>query len=207
MHKHTRTALLTITLSGLTLAGLTALAAATKYSVPTDDKFAAQNVFTIESETAIENFIGRTNKISGSVDFDAAAKTGSATISVDGASISTGVALRDEHMRSGDWFNFDKSPEVKFVTTSVKNTRGDAYAITGNLTLNGITKRINATATVRPTAANDVTKSMGFAGNVVGITAKFKVKITDFGIKHPAIGAGRVSETLDATLRLVASDK
>jgi polyisoprenoid-binding protein YceI len=208
MNKSTRNILVTtIALSSITAVGITAFAAATKYTVPTDEKFAAQNVFTIESETAIENFTARTNKVSGSVDFDAATKTGSATLTVDGASIDTGVALRNEHMRSGDWFNFDKNPEVKFVTTSVKNTSGDKYTIVGNLTLNGITKRVTSSATVRSTAANDVTKSMGFSGNVVGITAKFKVKITDFGAKHPAIGAGRVAETLDATLRIVASEK
>jgi polyisoprenoid-binding protein YceI len=196
-----------LAISSITAVGITAFAAATKYTVPTDAKFAAQNVFTIESETAVENFTGRTNKVSGSVEFDGSAKTGSATIIVDGASIDTGVALRNEHMRSGDWFNFDKNPEVKFVTTSVKNTSGDKYTITGNLTLNGITKRITSSATVRSTASNEVTKSMGFGGDVVGISAKFKVKITDFGAKHPAIGAGRVAETLDATLRIVASDK
>ena len=207
MNKLTRTALVTaFALSGLAALGLTALAAATKYAVPTDEKFAAQNVFTIENETAIENFTGRTNKVSGTVEFDAAAKTGSATITVDGASIDTGVALRNEHMRSGDWFNFDKNPEVKFVTTSVKNTGGDKYSITGNLTLNGITKRIVSSATVRFTKANDVTKGIGYSGDVVGIVAKFKVKITDFGAKHPAIAAGRVAETLDATLRIVASN-
>jgi polyisoprenoid-binding protein YceI len=208
MNKNTRNSIVTaIALSSITVVSITAFAAATKYTVPADDKFAAQNVFTIESETAIENFTGRTNKVSGNIDFDSASKTGSATIIVNGATIDTGVALRNEHMRSGDWFNFDKNPEVKFVTTSVKNTSGDKYTITGNLTLNGITKRISSSATVRSTAANEVTKSMGFGGDVVGIVAKFKVKITDFGAKHPAIGAGRVAETLDATLRIVASDK
>jgi polyisoprenoid-binding protein YceI len=207
--KHiTRNALITaFTLSSVTAIGITAFAAATKYTVPTAEQFAAQNVFTIESETAIENFTARTNKVSGSVDFDASAKTGSATITVDGASIDTGVALRNEHMRSADWFNFDKNPEVKFVTTSVKNTSGDKYAITGNLTLNGITKKISSSATVRLTKANDMTKMIGFGGDAVGIVAKFKIKITDFGAKHPAIAGGRVAETLDATLRIVASDK
>ena len=207
MNKNTRNILVTtIALSSISAVGITAFAAATKYTVPTEEKFAAQNVFTIENETAIENFTARTNKVSGSVDFDAEAKTGSATIIVNGATIDTGVALRNEHMRSGDWFNFDKNPEVKFVTTSVKNTSGDKYTITGNLTLNGITKRISSSATVRLTKANEVTKGIGYSGDVVGIVAKFKVKITDFGAKHPAITAGRVAETLDATLRIVASN-
>jgi polyisoprenoid-binding protein YceI len=181
------------------------LAANRAFIVPTDAKFDAQKVFTIESETDVENFTGRTNKISGTVQFDPEAKTGSASIVIDGASIDTGVPLRNEHMRSADWFNFDKNPEVKFVTTSIKNTSGDKYRVTGNLTLNGITKSLTSAATVRFTKANDVTKGIGYAGDVVAIVAKFKVNITDFGAKHPAITAGRVNKTLDATIRFVSS--
>jgi polyisoprenoid-binding protein YceI len=194
---------------GVFTAGIAALsislAANRAFTVPTDAKFDAQKVFTIDSETDIENFTGRTNKISGTVQFDAEAKTGSASLVIDGSSIDTGVALRNEHMRSADWFNFDKNPEVKFVTTSIKNTSGDKYRVTGNLTLNGITKSLTSTATVRFTKANDVTKGIGYAGDVVAIVAKFKVNITDFGAKHPAIGAGRVNKILDATIRFVSS--
>lgn len=194
---------------GVFTAGIAALsislAASRAFIVPTDAKFDAQKVFTIDSETDIENFTGRTNKVSGTVQFDPEAKTGSATIMIDGASIDTGVALRNEHMRSADWFNFDKNPEVKFVTTSIKNTSGDKYRVTGNLTLNGITKSLTSAATVRFTKANDVTKGIGYAGDVVAIVAKFKINITDFGAKHPAITAGRVNKILDATVRFVSS--
>jgi polyisoprenoid-binding protein YceI len=182
-----------------------ALAASRTFAVPTDAKFDAQKVFTIESETDIENFTARTNKINGNVQFDPEAKTGSADITIDGASIDTGVALRNEHMRSADWFNFDKNPEVKFVTTSVKNSGSDKYRVTGNLTLNGITKTVSSSATVRYTKANDVTKGIGYAGDVVAIVAKFKINITDFGVKHPAITAGRVAKELDATIKFVSS--
>jgi polyisoprenoid-binding protein YceI len=194
---------------GVFTAGIAALsislAANRAFIVPTEAKFDAQKVFTIDSETDIENFTGRTNKISGTVQFDPEAKTGSASIVIDGASIDTGVPLRNEHMRSADWFNFDKNPEVKFVTTSIKNTSGDKYRVTGNLTLNGITKSLTSAATVRFTKANDVTKGIGYAGDVVAIVAKFKVNITDFGAKHPAIAAGRVNKILDATIRFVSS--
>ncbi len=194
---------------GVFTAGIAALsislAANRAFIVPTDAKFDAQKVFTIENETDIENFTGRTNKISGTVQFDPEAKTGSANLVIDGASIDTGVPLRNEHMRSADWFNFDKNPEVKFVTTSIRNTGGDKYRVTGNLTLNGITKSLTSAATVRFTKANEVTKGIGYAGDVVAIVAKFKVNITDFGAKHPAITAGRVNKILDATIRFVSS--
>jgi polyisoprenoid-binding protein YceI len=183
-----------------------ALAASRSFVVPTDSKFDAQKVFTIENQTDIENFTARTNKISGNVEFDPEAKTGSAELTIDGASIDTGVILRNEHMRSADWFNFDKNSEIKFVTTSVKNAGGDNYRVTGKLTLNGITKSISTkSATVRFTKANEVTKGIGYAGDVVAIVAKFKLNITDFGAKHPAITAGRVAKELDATIKFVSS--
>jgi polyisoprenoid-binding protein YceI len=165
------------------------------------------NVMTVESETDLENFTGRTNKITGSIVFDRAAKTGSGTIMVDGSTIDTGVAVRNDHMRSGDWFNFDKNPQIKFATTNVRNTRADTYAITGDLTMNGMTKRVNATATVKVTAANQVTGSMGIKGDALALTAKFKVKLSDFGIKHPAVQAGRVADSVDITIKTIASNK
>jgi polyisoprenoid-binding protein YceI len=193
--------------AGAAVLGLTvsALAATRAFVVPMEPQYAAQNVFTVENETALENFTGRTNKVSGTVSFDPEARTGSATIMVDGASIDTGVPLRNEHMRSANWFNFDKNPEVKFVSTRITFVSGDRYRVAGNLTINGMTKPATADATVRYTAANDVTKSMGFKGDVVGITARFKVNIIDFGAKHPAIDAGRVAKVLDATVKFVAS--
>ena len=182
-----------------------ALAANRTFVVPTDAQFDAQKVFTIENQTDIENFTARTNKITGTVQFDPEAKTGSATLMIDGASIDTGVALRNEHMRSADWFNFDKNPEVKFVTTSIKNAGGDNYRVTGNLTLHGVTKALTTKATLRLTKANDVTKMIGYTGDVVAIVTKFKIKLSDFGVKHMAISAGRVSDELDATIKFVAS--
>jgi polyisoprenoid-binding protein YceI len=165
------------------------------------------NVMTVESETDLENFTGRTGKITGSIVFDRAAKTGSGTIMIDGSSIDTGVAVRNEHMRSADWFNFDKNPQIKFATTSVRNTRADAYTVSGDLTMNGITKRVNATATVKVTAANQVTGSMGIKGDALALTAKFKVKLSDFGVKHPAVQAGRVADSVDITIKTIASNK
>lgn len=78
-----------ILLALLTTALTTAVAAPVKYTVQT--QLENVNVMTVESETDIENFTGRTNQVSGTVNFDAAARTGSASITVNGKSISTGV--------------------------------------------------------------------------------------------------------------------
>lgn len=166
-----------------------------------------QNVATVESETAIENFTGITRKVSGSIVFDPAARTGSGSIVVNGASIDTGNALRNEHMRSKDWFNFDGTPEIRFVTTAVRNISGERYQISGNLTLNGVTKAVSAEGTVRLTTSNQVTQQIGLKGDVLALNVRFTIKLSDFNVKHPAIGAGRVNDELTITLRAVASDK
>lgn len=183
----------------------TASAAPVTYMVTTDQ--AKLNVMTAESETDLENFTAVTNVISGKIMFDAKAKTGSGEIKVDGKSIKTGVELRDEHMRGKDWFNFDKNPDVVFKSTKVSHKEGDMYDVMGNLTLNGITKPVSAVARVKLTKANEVTKQMKIAGDALAVRLTFDIMLKDFGIKHPALGAGRVSNKMPVTVKFIASDK
>lgn len=181
-----------------------AFAAPTTYTVAPLDHV---NIVTAENETDIENFTAVTNKITGTIVFDPAARTGSADLSVDGASIKTGVTLRDEHMRSKDWFNFGANPRITFKTTSVRYVSGDNYRVTGNLTMNGVTKAVTTTARVKLTPANDATKASGIAGDALAVSLKFNVKLSEFGVKHMAVQAGRVQDTLPVTFKLIASNK
>lgn len=57
---------------------------------------------------------GLFNRSSGSVEFDAEAKTGSIDIRIDAASIDTGFGLRDDTLRGADWFNAKDFPDVIF---------------------------------------------------------------------------------------------
>jgi polyisoprenoid-binding protein YceI len=192
---------------GLTAALLTAgisSAANETWKIVADERF---SVATVENNTDIENWTGRTSKINGEIVFDRTAKTGTVTITVDGSSIDTGVALRNEHMRSADWFNFDKDKDIKFVSTRVRNTSGDNYTVTGNLTMRGVTKAVTATGTLKYTAASKVTESMGFKGDVVALSTKFSVKLSDYGVKHPAVEAGRVNDKLDIVVKAIATNK
>lgn len=194
-----------ILLALLTTALTTAVAAPVKYTVQT--QLENVNVMTVESETDIENFTGRTNQVSGTVNFDAAARTGSASITVNGKSISTGVTPRDGHMRGKDWLNFDAVPDIKFVTTSVKWVKDTTYEVKGNLTLNGVTKPVTTTATVKLTPANNTTRAMKIAGDALAISTKFNIKLSDFNVDHASIKAGRVNNTLPITLKFIASNE
>lgn len=67
----------------------------------------------------------------------------SVVFTIKAASIDTGIADRDKHLRSGDFFAADQHPEITFRSTAIKPAKKkDLYAVTGDLTIRGVTKRV-----------------------------------------------------------------
>ena len=56
-------------------------------------------------------------------------------------SVDTGVADRDAHLKSGDFFDAEANPEITFVSTDVERD-GDDWTITGDLTIKGVAKPV-----------------------------------------------------------------
>lgn len=69
------------------------------------------------------------------------------TFEADINSIDTNNDDRDAHLKSDDFFNAEEFPQMKFESTSFKNTGGDDYELTGNLTIRDITKEITLDVT------------------------------------------------------------
>jgi polyisoprenoid-binding protein YceI len=69
----------------------------------------------------------------------------SVTVTIDAASIDTGIAKRDEHLR-GELFNVAKYPEITFKSGRVKQTGANVGEITGDLTMRGVTRAITLRA-------------------------------------------------------------
>jgi polyisoprenoid-binding protein YceI len=65
----------------------------------------------------------------------------SVTVTIDAASIDTGIAKRDEHLRE-ELFNVAKYPEITFKSRRVKQTGANTGEITGDLTMRGATRPI-----------------------------------------------------------------
>lgn len=61
---------------------------------------------------------------------------------IDVKSIDTNQAQRDEHLKTGDFFDADLYPQITFESTSFVNVGGSDYKMDGNLTLRGVTKPI-----------------------------------------------------------------
>ena len=85
---------------------------------------------------------GRFNKTSGKITLDTAAKTGSAEIIMDAASVSSGVDKLDEHLRSEDFLGVAKSPNITFKASSLAFEGDKVKKASGDLTINGVTRPV-----------------------------------------------------------------
>jgi polyisoprenoid-binding protein YceI len=63
-------------------------------------------------------------------------------LTIKTASIDTGVADRDGHLRSGDFFDAEANPEITFVSTEVEREDESTWVITGDLTMKGVSKPV-----------------------------------------------------------------
>jgi polyisoprenoid-binding protein YceI len=64
------------------------------------------------------------------------------TASINTASINTGQADRDTHLRSGDFFESEKYPTMDFASTGLKSHDGDEFVLDGELTIKGVTRPV-----------------------------------------------------------------
>jgi len=123
-----------------------------------------------------------------------------ATIQV--GSITTGVEERDTHLKGADFFDASKHPTITFASTSVTKSNATSYAVTGDLTMHGVTKPLTLAVTASA-------PFMHAAGIRRGIEATTSVNRKDFGLKWefpgeaPGVVVGdTIQITIDAELML-----
>jgi polyisoprenoid-binding protein YceI len=116
---------------------------------------------------------------------------------IDVASIDTGVADRDAHLRSPDFFDAANHPNLTFKSKRVDPGSGGAFKLVGDLTIRGTTKEV----VLDVEAPSPIVK--GTRGFVTGTTATTKIKRLEYGLKYnsmveagPVVG-DEVTITLD----------
>jgi polyisoprenoid-binding protein YceI len=97
----------------------------------------------------------------------------SATIEL--ASVDTGNQMRDDHLRSADYFNVDQYPTMSYRSTRIRHT-DDGWVIDGALTLHGVTHSVPLAVEPNGFAPDP------FGGQRAGFTATAQLSRRDFGV-------------------------
>jgi len=140
--------------------------------------------FTI-SHLGFSTMHGRFDRTSGKVTLDRAAKTGSVEVAIETASISTGFAKRDEHLRGPDFFNAAEFPNISYKSTAVHFKGDTPVSVDGNLTISGVSKPVTLKIDAFNCGTNPMSKK-----DTCGAAASAQIKRSDFGVKYglPNIG-------------------
>ncbi len=145
---------------------------------------------------------GEFNEFSGTIttsreDFSDA----KAEILVKAASINTDVQPRDQHLRSADFFEVEKYPDITFVSTKMERTYGNNFKLTGNLTMHGITKTIVLDVTYNGQAYEEQMKVQKAGFTVQGVLNRDDFGISAFSFPLPS-GAPMVGREVFLTIPL-----
>jgi len=187
---------------------VTSAAAATAdprtYTIRNDGK----NVASFRLPDALESIDGTTNDVTGTIAADIANPSASTVqIEVNLATLDTGIALRNHHMRDR-YIEVGKYPQAKFKSVSVSSPAGAVaanqpveFTIAGDFTMHGVTKRVTAPVRIIVIPESDITRNSRGPGDWIHATTTFKLKLSDFGIDVPD---GFVDDTLDAKVDVFA---
>lgn len=190
----------------------------TAENISITEKFAASDKLSAEEQTGIYNFdkahssIGFRAKHMGLVDVPGYFRDFTGTIRYDGKdvakssveftakmeSVDTGIAGRDKHLRTADFFEVEKYPEMTFKSTKVEK-KGKNWMVTGDLTMKGVTKQISFPINV----AGFVKDARG--GTKIGAVAETMINRRDFGVNYDSKlpgGTAAVSDEIRVVLNV-----
>ena len=129
---------------------------------------------------------GRFGDFSGQVNYDAKnIGASSVDVTIQATSIDTKNERRDNHLRSGDFFEVEKFPTLTFKSTKIVAAKpelasGDKFQIQGDLTIKGITKPVTLDATFL--GSGPVAIGGNSQGTVAGFEATTTINRKDFNI-------------------------
>lgn len=134
-------------------------------------KFTVQHLVISEVEGSFKVFNG--NVESATPDFNNA----KINFTVDVNSINTDEAKRDAHLKSDDFFNAEKYPNMSFTSTSFKKLKGNMYTLEGNLTIRDVTKKVKFAVIYGGTVKDP------WGNTKAGFKASGKISRKEYGLK------------------------
>jgi polyisoprenoid-binding protein YceI len=155
-----------------------------------------KNLVKFVSETPVEDFDGKTNKIDGYLISDGIEKMQGAELyfEVDLNSVDTGIGLRNRHMRE-DYLHTDKYPLTHFKGNVIESEKiSDSeynLKVSGKMFIHGVTRDIT------------VSGKLYKLSNGFKLKSDFKIKLTDYKIEVPKFMFVRISEEIKLFLDFI----
>jgi polyisoprenoid-binding protein YceI len=122
------------------------------------------------------------------------------TFTIKSASVNTGLAQRDDHLRTADFFDVKAHPEIVFKSEKIVPREKNLYDVHGSLTMRGVTKRIVLPVYMAPAPTKSDPGAMRFETQTT-------LNREDFGIawnKAVRNGGMMLGETVEVEIQLVA---
>lgn len=137
----------------------------------------------------ISNVKGQFTGLSGTLSWDGGGIADARVEAIiDAATINTRDAQRDAHLRSADFFDVEKYPSLTFRSTAVRRVGGGELAVTGDLTIHGVTREVVFQVEGPAPPAKDP-----WGKTRVGLSATVRINRKDFGLTwNAALEAGGI---------------
>lgn len=128
---------------------------------------------------------GRFNETAGTLVMDREGDASSVSVTVQADSIDTGLEDRDEHLRSGDFFDVENYPEITYESRAVIFHDESSATVLGDLTLLGETRPVSLAVTAINCGENPMS-----GDQTCGFNAYATLQRSDFGMVYalPAVG-------------------
>ena len=195
-------------IAGLGLASLAAHAAPQSFDFK--DPKGVNNV-QFKLDAPLESITGTATGISGSITFDATRPdSAKGRIVLSAASLTVGNPMMGDHLRSDQWLDVAKHPEIVFEASELQNVHNQGTQTTadvrGTLTIKGVTKPVTV-----PVSFTYLADKLGarvndakIKGDLLVVRATFQVNRSDFNIKAGEL-TDKVAETIHLSLSIAGS--
>ncbi len=162
-----------------------------KLEIPTPGTFSFDPTHTVVGATArhlmVSKVRGRFADVTGSIVVAESPLDSAVEVVIKAASIDTGVADRDNHLRNADFLDVENYPELTFKSTRVVKQNGAEFVLAGDLTIRGVTREVELEVEY-----HGVTNSP-WGQQVIGFSATTELDREDFGMTwNAALEAGGV---------------
>ena len=183
------------TLIAMSAAALFALASTAAFAAPLTYKIDANHTDVVASWShfGFSNPIAHFGKVDGSITYDAAKVEASRVeVTIPLSGLNSHVGDFDDHLRSADFFDAEKFPNISFKSTSVKAAGEGKLTVVGDLTIKDITKPVTLDVTINKIGMQPMAKR-----EAAGFQATTTIKRSDFGV---GLYAPNVSDNVTLTI-------